>query len=1153
MNSKGRFVIGLLIAMGAVFAGVGSVSAQTAADADFDDSGEVGFQDFLLFAAKFNTARGDANYDARFDLDDSGAVGFADFLAFAGLFGQPAPRGKPPVADAGAYQSVDTGDVVTLDGSNSSDPEGQPLTFAWRQIDGPLVALSDASVARPTFRTGQAGHYTFELIVNNGAAESLPDTVAVDAATISEAAVFAGGPDASFTYKETSGDQMVFAVGSGAPEVQVGAVMVNTVDPFFLKKVTRVVSRDAAELVVETEDAALTDVVEEASVRQTLTFPDPASKVALIDLVSDPRQVCTDETEALCATASNISLSPRIHFDINIEDGGVDSLVVAAGVEFKADFEFQMEAAAGFSREREVDLKLGPLAEKLKGALKFGQSLSIPVNVTPELGFGVKGSIQVAGKFKAGVNVNRTINVGIKYKDGQFHNFGTGDDGDAQDGISPEIGLYGSVNLSAYAYGRLNVGLGKGTGNWEAGVGAVSFGLVPYVGFDAEASATSSRRQPTLDWAISMGVNAEVSVNGPYVRFFSLSLETFARDWEFALFQVTLSNGNAPVRTGPVLVDLNLEGVTYHGGDLYALYAKENGGRVYAERRNPCGSWEYRELFDLATVEHLTDREKELNRRIFYAMGIASASPGPSTKILYVVGLDDMPVGDGVNSVPRLYKYQNHRTEQGWEGWKQANVYHLSEENGFPVGIAYDNEGHFYVVDRETKKVHVYSESAKDGMNLTSVRTFDLDSGNGIPYGIVYGEDRIYVVDRAGDKVFAYARSGERVTGADFSLDDDNGDPSGIAYANGGFYVADSEDGIFYEYAGTVTVLSVRRLTNNDAGDSGPQWSPDGRQIAFNTDRDDGNSEIYVMESDGSDPRNLTNNDASDFHPSWSPDGRQIAFTSYRDGDSEIYVMGSDGSDPRNLTNNHSDDDEPFPGWSSDVNPWWSPDGRQIAFRSRRTVFGYYDRRHRPWNVWVMESDGSNPRSISYNITLWANSSGWPYPWSPDGRLLAFTDKDDEHGHIYVTDSYGSFRRALNGGASVHASNSHPSWSPDGRYIAFHSDDWVYREGVEIYVIGPDGRNPCNLTNNSRRAYERDPSWSPDGRYIAFTSYGDGNSEIYVMGSDGSDPRNLTNNDGNDGYPVWSPDGRRIAFISDRDGNVEIYVIDLQIVNAGGQ
>ena len=89
-----------------------------------------------------------------------------------------------------------------------------------------------------------------------------------------------------------------------------------------------------------------------------------------------------------------------------------------------------------------------------------------------------------------------------------------------------------------------------------------------------------------------------------------------------------------------------------------------------------------------------------------------------------------------------------------------------------------------------------------------------------------------------------------------------------------------------------ITVKSrLRRLTNHDAEDMSPSWSPDGTQIAFQSTRD-GNSKIYVMDAaDGSNPRPLILERSYDGSPSWSPDGTQIAFNSYRDGNREIYVL----------------------------------------------------------------------------------------------------------------------------------------------------------------------------------------------------------------------------------------------------------------------
>ena len=265
---------------------------------------------------------------------------------------------------------------------------------------------------------------------------------------------------------------------------------------------------------------------------------------------------------------------------------------------------------------------------------------------------------------------------------------------------------------------------------------------------------------------------------------------------------------------------------------------------------------------------------------------------------------------------------------------------------------------------------------------------------------------------------------------------------------------------------------AIRRLTYNAARDGSPSWSPDGRHIAFASDRD-GNAEIYVMGSDGSNPRRLTTDGG--WSPSWSPDGRHIAFAS----NYAIYVMDSDGSNPRRLTSLTLDGGSPS----------WSPDGRHIAF---------VDNHNFSAEIHVMDSDGSNPRNLT---NTWVNN--WSPSWSPNGRHIAFVSDRDGNAEIYLTHS--STNAAYMVGpfnlTNTWVNDGFPSWSPDGRHIAFVSD----RDGNDrIYVMDSDGTNPRRLTNDSARAWSL--SWSPDGRHIAFVSDRDGNDEIYVMDLDDSPP-----------------------------------------------
>ena len=101
------------------------------------------------------------------------------------------PANAPPVADAGVSQTVFIAQTVQLDGSGSSDPDGDPLTFSWEIISKPAgsaAALSDPTVVNPTFVADEAGEYEVELVVNDGTVDSDPDRVTITAQTAQKAA-----------------------------------------------------------------------------------------------------------------------------------------------------------------------------------------------------------------------------------------------------------------------------------------------------------------------------------------------------------------------------------------------------------------------------------------------------------------------------------------------------------------------------------------------------------------------------------------------------------------------------------------------------------------------------------------------------------------------------------------------------------------------------------------------------------------------------------------------------------------------------------------------------------------------------------------------------------------------------------------------------
>jgi Tol biopolymer transport system component len=255
-----------------------------------------------------------------------------------------------------------------------------------------------------------------------------------------------------------------------------------------------------------------------------------------------------------------------------------------------------------------------------------------------------------------------------------------------------------------------------------------------------------------------------------------------------------------------------------------------------------------------------------------------------------------------------------------------------------------------------------------------------------------------------------------------------------------------------------------RRLTRNRAFDAGPVWSPDGRRIAFRSDRDD-QTAVYTMRASGEDQKKLTRSTAPQGGPAWSPNGARIAFVAYKQplgtgGPTEIRVVDVDGTDERRLTN----------AGTEDLEPAWSPDGSQIVFTRGFLRFSRSDQRYElvRSEIWRVNADGTNARRLT---------------------------------------------RARKGIA-----DSFPAWSPDGRRIAFVSDRSGNRE---IYAMDRNGRALRQLTR--ARGEDRWPAWAPHGQRIAFVSNRAGNDELFVVNADGSHLRRLTRSPRVDDQPVWRP------------------------------
>ena len=232
-------------------------------------------------------------------------------------------------------------------------------------------------------------------------------------------------------------------------------------------------------------------------------------------------------------------------------------------------------------------------------------------------------------------------------------------------------------------------------------------------------------------------------------------------------------------------------------------------------------------------------------------------------------------------------------------------------------------------------------------------------------------------------------------------------------------YVVSEIDAAKDEYRSGIWVVPVDggepvQFTSGTKRDAAPRWSPDGRQLAFLSNREGEQNQLYVIPAEGGEARRLTSLDRGAGPAVWSPDGTTILFSArvfvetppedkeerkrweqrpkvvtrahYKDDGqgytfdthSHLFTVPADGSsEPKQITD----------GDFNDRAPAWSPDGRRIAFS--RTRNGLMD--YNVSDIWVVNVDGGNERRLTENVGRATSPS-----WSPDGRTIACYGNDDQ-------------------------------------------------------------------------------------------------------------------------------------------------------------
>jgi Tol biopolymer transport system component len=306
-----------------------------------------------------------------------------------------------------------------------------------------------------------------------------------------------------------------------------------------------------------------------------------------------------------------------------------------------------------------------------------------------------------------------------------------------------------------------------------------------------------------------------------------------------------------------------------------------------------------------------------------------------------------------------------------------------------------------------------------------------------------------------------------------------------------------------------VAVLGVGTVVLTAGADRGDAALPGANGlIAYQSDRNVDWDILVQPATPGAQATDLTSSSDGGRHdqaPAWTADGKKILFSSFRPifpggTDENVLIMGVDGSLPTPLTEQAT---------ANETHPSTSVAGSQIAFRSTLT---------QAEDIYVMNRDGSNEHVIFSHPAIDTDPN-----MSPDGKRIAYMSRRDAglgDWDIIVVSTDGATLTNLT--ASSDVANLEPDWSPDGSKIVFASS----RNGgdLDIFTMNADGNNVKVLLDNS--AAESRPAWSPDGKKIAFNSNMDdpANNEIYVMNADGTGtPTRITNSPGSDLAPAWQP------------------------------
>ncbi|MEO8647737.1 MAG: protein kinase [Acidobacteriota bacterium] len=338
-----------------------------------------------------------------------------------------------------------------------------------------------------------------------------------------------------------------------------------------------------------------------------------------------------------------------------------------------------------------------------------------------------------------------------------------------------------------------------------------------------------------------------------------------------------------------------------------------------------------------------------------------------------------------------------------------------------------------------------------------------------------------------------------------------------------------SNDGaaIFYESAQNLFRLDtangqssqITRLDDKKIINRSISISPDEKMIAY-VDRQDGQSDIWISDLNGSNGRRLTNDGFTDNDPVWHPDGNRIVYSSDRNGTKQITLAYLNGRQPVQLSLSDSD------LGVADI----SHDGSQILYTTTKDDA----------DLWQTAVETGKEAQVTSDI----GSEFWPNV-EQDGSAIVYQATRRTslgtrllNGLLFTQRSTGSERPA-----ELSSDGFYPQWSPDGKKIAFLRSS---SGDNSLWVISPTGGDEHAIVNRGvvfgghsllpfNRVQTRDFQWANDGSSIIYAANRDGLVNIWLAQIDGSGERQLTVNDDRNKLffnPTFSTDGKTFAWLT---------------------